>query len=77
MTPLEAALFTTRAASRRASCAFFESLEAIAWRAILIALFTAVRTVKFRARRFWACRFRFSAERMLAKVVLGADGLMR
>ncbi len=69
MTPFETPLLIIRIASRSVSRAFGKSLEAIACRAFLIALLTAVRTPKLRTRRFCDWRLRFSADRMLAKAV--------
>lgn len=69
-TPLDAALLSERIASVSASFNIDGSFAAIASRAFLTAVFTVERTDVLRARRFCACRFRFSADLVLAKGTL-------
>src|SRR5512140_1209986 len=67
-TPFELAFPRVRSAVARAALAAAASPFSRASRTRFTALFTPVRTATLRVRRFWACRLRFSADRVFAKL---------
>ena len=70
MIPLDAALSSVRKAAWTTGLVEAGSPWATASRAFFTADLMPVRTWTFLVRRFWACRLRFSAERMFANVTL-------
>ncbi len=69
-TPFELAFPSVRSAAASAAVAAAASPFSSASRTRFTALFTPVRTWTLRVRRFRACRLRFSADRVFAKLYL-------